>query len=189
MKTLNTLLLALALALLAVSFGCDSDGESGVTDVVTSGEDVATHDHEEGEDTLHDMVEDACVHMQTGPFEAVTAAESADGAPEITPGHLVNEVTLTAGAGFLTLTVDEHGEFLVASSSVATIALADTDGAPVAPEESPDVSDDCAAIVTAHVFHIEAGSYTLSLAADGDTTDLDLFVGHMGHHEHDTESE
>ena len=127
--------------------------------------------------------------MQTGPFEAVTATESADGAPEITPGHLVNEVTLTGGAGFLTLTVDEHGEFLVASPTVVTLALADAEGAAVEPEESPDVSDECAAIETAHVFHIEAGSYTLSLAADSAITDLDLFVGHMGDHDHDHESE
>lgn len=189
MRTNHRKSLVLLLSLTLLAFGalaaCDSDSsddEAGL-DVVTGDEDV------EEEDPLAEMVGDACVHLQTGPFEAVTAAADAAGAPEITPGHLVNEVTLMDGAGFLTLTVEEHGEFLVASSTVVTLALTDAEGAAVEPEASPDVSGECAAIATAHVFHIEEGSYILSLTADSAITDFDLFVGHMGDHEHEHESE
>ncbi len=189
MKTMRTLALSLILVAMGLAYACDSDGDDDGHDVAENHDDTAEHEDAEGEDTLHSAVEDACVHLQTGPFEPVTAAGSADGAPQITPGHKTNEVTLAAEGGFLTLTVDDHGEFLVATTVALAVTLADEDGNEIAPEQSPDVSDHCAAIATAHTFHLDGGSYALSFTSDGDTTELDLFVGQLGDSHHDEDEE
>ncbi len=179
MKTLkfSCLLLIGALALAA----CESEGAGAATDVVVE------HDHgAEHEDPLHEAAEHACLHFQTGPFAPVSTGASAAEAPSISPGHSAHEVTLAGGEDVLNLNIAEHGEYIVLLTAPVAITLTDGAGAAVAPEQSPDLSEACAAIAAAHVFHLEAGIYLLSFTSDGATTDFDLIIEALAH-EHDHE--
>jgi hypothetical protein len=182
-------ILAATLLLFALA-ACDGDGGSsgGGSDTVTPAD---TH---EEHDPLAETAADGCVHLQTGPFVAVTVGAAQDAtAPLVALGHQAHTVTLSdvGGPGWLRVVVDEDAEVLVALTAVVTLTVR-TEASPEAPilaESQPDLRAHCAAMAFSAVFDLAPGTYYLGLAPSAaGQTEVDLFLSEVGEHdEHEHE--
>lgn len=191
MKRISTsLCIAITSLFLLALAACESDdgnGGGGGSDTQGGSDTAQTADTHDDEDPLAAAAEDGCVHLQTGPFEAVTAGGAADEtAPTVAVGHLTHTVTLAAdgSAGYVQLTVAEDAEYLFAATRAVTLAVQGADGTPLAAEETPDLSEHCAAIVSAWVFDLAPGTYYVSLQSAAES-ELDLYVNELGEHAHE----
>lgn len=176
-KWMLLLLLAAAAALL---IACDSDSSTSQS---SSDDDDDDHDHEEV--VTEELIEEACEHAADGPFEDITATDTADDAPSIAADHTAYVVALASGDNYVSFEADEETDFVFFLSVDATPDIADADEAEVEIEDSEDVSGTCDEIVVAHVAELEVGLHTLNI--DGDAGSEVTIIVEEAEHDHEDE--
>jgi len=182
MKLHLSLALLLALPLGMLACGESSDDEPTTTSPTGNGG-SGGHHHE-------DPDEDACEHLQNGPFNDVTAASDTAGAPDVSAAHTAHRIGLpaagsgggggAAGSGFayqgyVAFAPDEAGEIIFFFDDDLTLAVSDSNAQPVDIEESCDpaaCSQACTEIEARHAVDLTVGTFYLHLGADADRVTL-----------------
>lgn len=149
-------------------------------------------DHEDNNHANHTNVEtpeeEACEHMEEGPFQDVTAAEDSTGTLEnIAVPHTRMDVALAGeGAdrgGVVSFEASEAGEYTFYLSQDVGFELADSNAMVLTPEASAGPVSLCAtAILATHTFDLQVGTYTITMGpADLETLAV---IFEAGEHEH-----
>ena len=164
-------------ALLALFVGCFLDDDKETVD-----DDHDHHHHGE------EIVEDACAHATSGPFEDVTADDDAEEV-YFGEGHTVFNVTLSQGtSGYMGkghFDLDSAAEVALLTNATSLILTNEETGATVEMEagESGDVSE-CTDFAKKYVFDLEAGGYVVTLGAESAAVKF-FYAGPDGDHDHD----
>ncbi len=158
--------------------------------------DEENHDNHEENHENHDSEEnpheEACLHMQNGPSEAITANAEKDlsALPDATKEHTRVDITLVTGAdfgedngGYVRYEAEETGDYAIFVS--ADVALEITDGdTTIAFEEEGEAVTECTEVSVANLVELEAGkSYQIKIGPTSET-EVRLVIEH-GEHEHE----
>ncbi|PDW04864.1 metal ABC transporter solute-binding protein, Zn/Mn family [Candidatus Viridilinea mediisalina] len=141
------------------------------------------HDHDHDHDHHKDPLAHACKHFEDEPT-AVTAGTSMADAEAIPDDHTLYVVSLSDGAGMVSLSYDEEGDvsFFLGSAVSLTLSLGTSE---LEPEAVELISEGCDAIALVYTFELEPGDYTLSFGPDAGEQVALVWeeVGHdHGHH-------
>lgn len=167
-----SILLAAALALALSGCASKNDGNG------------PAHDH----DAFAELLDEACHHMEAGPFvEVVAAADRDDAAQAIAAAHHVHRVVLPAGdaprTGWVVITPVVSGEvaFFLGSDVPVTVHLGED---AIATTSGP--VDACAPQVAAgSMVDLEVGTEYLLEIGPTDVEKVDIFVAEHDDHGHD----
>lgn len=135
-----------------------------------------------------DMETEVCMHMEGGPYKAVTAAEdSTDTLANIAIPHTRVDVELAGEGpnrgGSVSFEATSEAEYVFFLSHDVGFVLADSNAMALTPEASTGPSKKCpTAILASHTFDLQVGTYTITMGpADLETLGI-LFEA--GEHEH-----
>ena len=145
------------------------------------------HEHDEHDHDEHGLEEEACLHMENGPFTALQAGEDAASATDTEEGdweHKRVDLSLVEDSegsfvGFIKLEIASEGDYAFFINQDATLEV---DG--IAPELS-EAEAECDGISHKKVFELEVGEHTLKVV--GISAELQLvieMVGEGGHDDH-----
>lgn len=155
-----------ALARAAILFENGLEFESWIDDLFTASGSQATrvvvsenitplpapeggHSHSDEDPLAH-----ACEHFANTPEQVAAGGAIPD-------DHTHYVVTLTGGAGDVTLTRDEDAEVRFFLGADVPFAVS-SDGAPLSPEASEAVTEGCDAVAIVYTFDLAPGDYTIS---------------------------
>jgi hypothetical protein len=144
------------------------------------------HDNDHSEEVP--PLEDACEHMEDGPFEPTTAVAdgSVDGAMLTT--HTRWNIDLIAvdggNGGSVSFAPAEAGEFLFALASDVPMMVFDATGAEVVLETPPADAGECSLATTVHAVDTAVGTYTVSFGPT-DAAAVSVVVVPSEHDEHE----
>lgn len=139
---------------------------------------------------------EACEHFVNGPYDDVTAAETATDAPDISSDHGAHRVTTIVldaignRGGVVLFEPASAGETSFFLSTHIDIAATSATDETVLPVKSVHDVDACAEIAMLHVFDFAGGPYSLDLGpTQAETVTIvwqtgDAAEGDTGQHEH-----
>ena len=132
---------------------------------------------------------EACEHMAGGPFAAIAAAATLDGAaPDATIPHTrvgVSFVEVDGGfGGFVAFAASEAADYSFFLSADLPFAVLDASGSEVPLEDSSAV-DACDAVAVQHVVELEVGLHHLSFGPTDAPAEVGLVFEAGAHEDHD----
>ncbi|MFN3201282.1 MAG: hypothetical protein ACE366_22975 [Bradymonadia bacterium] len=181
LKHLTRVTLASSIALFA--FGCDSDDDSESS---PNNEGAGAAGGEMGSES--GALEEACGHAQNGPFSDTTAADTAEGAPDVAIEHTRVDISLVdvegGKGGFVTFASAEAAEISFFLTNDVPMTVVDASAAPLSPESSVTEIAACGEIAVMHTFDLDVGTYTFFFGPT-DATTLGFLFEEAGGHDHD----
>lgn len=139
-------------------------------------------DHDHGDD----VDAEACIHLDSGPFQDLVTSETRDSsAPGIADDHVAYTLELPAsGTGYVFFGAGEAGDFAFFFDQAVDVELTDSAGAVVAPEETATSSPACGTIQLRNVWPLEVGTYYLEVSSTA-VPEVNVVVEHLVHDDHE----
>jgi hypothetical protein len=132
-----------------------------------------------GADGPDPIDEEACLHLQQGPFQDLTAGADRDSsAPDVSDDHVAYVI---GGDGFVQVGVGEAGDYLFFYDADVAVEYTDSFGEVVTPEEVVAGSEACDEIARRDVVPLAVGTTFLELSGNDEVT---IVIEH-GEHEHE----
>ncbi len=129
---------------------------------------------------------EACEHLAQGPAKALTAGVDDASAVDVSAGHTRFDLALgdVAGAkgGVAKFSVAAAGDWMVALSEDAKLAVVGPNGAVIAPESSLPGGPTCSAAKVIHTYELGVGSHLLRFGP-GSSAAVNLVIEAAAHTE------
>ena len=142
----------------AVAYGC---GEAA-----NNHDHGHNHEHEHTAEPHASPAEDACEHVEEGPFEGLDAVEPGGEPASIAASHTRYDIILPGNPpeGQVVFENSMSGESHFYFGTDVDLTVTDADGAEVTATGSVDPVTDCEQVREGFVYDLEVGAYTLTIA-------------------------
>jgi hypothetical protein len=131
---------------------------------------------------------EGCEHLKEGPATSVTATASTTGAPAVSNDHRRYDISLTdvtgGKGGSVSFAVAEATDYVLFTSADVPVAVKDSGGMTVTPEESVKSSSTCTEVKGRHTVPLSVGTYTLTFGPTTATTVSLVIEESANDHEH-----
>ncbi|EYF01669.1 hypothetical protein [Chondromyces apiculatus] len=154
-------------SLALVACGGDDDGDDG-----SSGTNQTTGSSSTSSSTDDHAVDDhVCEHLEEGPFEDITATETATGAPELAETHVAYKITLPDNGvggfqGVVTYRVAQAADLAFIATADIAVTVQDGAGDLLSAEDTcrgSSCSETCSLMQSKQVFPMDGAIYTLTI--------------------------
>jgi len=132
---------------------------------------------------------EGCEHLKEGPSAAINASASGTGAPAVSNDHRRYDITLTdvtgGKGGSVSFASAEAIHYILFTGADVPVAVKDSSGMTVAPEESVKSSSVCTEVKGRHTIPLSVGTYTLTFGPTTLTSVSLVIEEEEGEHDHE----